>query len=75
MCVCVCACVCVCVKKLSTKNQGLPTKFAPAYVSIFMDKRETIFLDSKSLSFWFGFDISMMFFLFGRMVKKNWKSS
>ena len=74
MCVCVCVCVCEEVKHKKS-GPAIGTKFAPAYVSIFMDKRETIFLDSKSLSFWFGFDISMMFFLFGRMVKKIWKSS
>ena len=54
---------------------GVGTKLALTYASIFMDEIETNTLIQKSLSLWYGFDISIMFSLFGHMVKKNWKSS
>ena len=38
-------------------------------------KYKLISLIRKGLSFWYGFDISIIFSLFRHMVKKNWKSS
>ena len=57
-------CKCMCMKKLNTKYQGLS-----------LVQNLLTSLIRKSLSFWYGFDILMMFSLFWYMVKKNWKSS
>ena len=75
MCVCVCVCVCVgvCVKKLNTKYQGLPLvqNLLLHILPFLWTKEKLISLISKSLSLWYGFDILMMFSLFGYMVKKT----
>ena len=63
------------MKTLNTKYQDCHWyKICSSYASIFMDEIETISLILKSLSFWYGFDISILFSLFGHMVKKNWKA-
>ena len=73
VCVCVCVCVGVCVKKLNTKYQGLPLvqNLLLHILPFLWTKEKLISLISKSLSLWYGFDILMMFSLFGYMVKKT----
>ena len=76
VCECVCVCVCVCVKKLNRKYQGLSLvqNLLLHLLPFLLTKEKLISL----IRFCYGFDISMMFSLFGHnghMVKKNWKSS
>ena len=69
----VCACLCVCVRvceevKHEISGTATGTKFAPAYASIFMDERETDFLNTQEFKL-------LVCSLFGHRVKKNWTSS
>ena len=78
VCVCVCVCVCGCVceeVKHEISGSAIGTKFASAYTSIFMDERETNFLDKQEfkLVVWFRY-IDDVFFIWIH-GKKNCKSS
>ena len=57
----VCVCVCVCEEvKQEISGTVIGTKFTPAFASIFIDKRETNFLDKILL--WFRY-IDDVFFI------------
>ena len=76
VCVCVCVCGCVCEEvKHEISGSAIGTKFASAYTSIFMDERETNFLDKQEfkLVVWFRYIYDVFFiWIHG---KKNCKSS
>ena len=72
VCVCVCVCGCVCEEvKHEISGSAIGTKFASAYTSIFMDERETNFLDKQEFKLVVWFRYIEMFSLFGYMVKKT----